>query len=184
MDFDNIIYVVIAVVLAIINAVAKKKKKSTKLVVSEPMEQPTDPIEAFFSELSTKKEPEPIIEQPFVEQKSHVDEVQFNKPEEAPYSIEYQQPSYEMLEEVITLEDTQSKLDVPLNDYVPLDSPISLVESLKEGEMSTIPQPTDQITEPILLEQKTENQLINELFKDFTPVKAILYSEILKPKYV
>lgn len=187
MEIDDFIYIIIAIVLAIINAIANKKKKAAKQA-AQHVETPADPIEVLLSDLNIEKaDQEPsVITGQTLNQEMFVEE-QPPKPQpdyfDKLYSVEYEQPGYETTEEAVELEDTESPIDRVEFSYTPIDIPVSLVETLEEAE-TAVPVEESATEEQEVLEPKEgAHDLLRGIIQDFDPAKAVIYSEILKPRY-
>ncbi|PKP39245.1 MAG: hypothetical protein CVT98_02535 [Bacteroidetes bacterium HGW-Bacteroidetes-15] len=189
MELDSIIYIIIAIVLAIVNAVAQKKKKVAKEQASansfenlddqfESIEtedteyQPTllkdlstgDPMEILFGRGSFPKEMD-IEEQAEEQVVEQVDELQVEGV--SAYVDNYQSSNYEKrmqerAQEFLNFDPDQNTFDFDEDSI----ASSAIGNALTEDE-----------------EEEANFQSKSIFMQEFDVEKAILYSEIIKPKY-
>lgn len=194
MDLDSIIYIVIAVALAIINAVAQKKKKAAKQVTSQPPthEEDYEPETLTPPEMEEKT---PAVQLQDILQQIANETALLDIPEsvsETKKEITYEQP---IDLPISSIDEANSILDSPVaaNQYVPIDipktdfSPENAIDSIeeydynaKEGSIAATAI-TDALTEEE--EHEFKKSLWSDTKKRFNPKDAVIYSEIIKPKY-
>ncbi len=154
MDAESIIFIVIAIVLAIINGIAKQKK-AKKATVS--------PNQVVFDEL-------PLDDEPML----------FSNLSDAPSSI--------------NIEEQPHSKDIDLNEHKGFHMPQTELQRQmeirrKKEVMAAQKYASDdleknQVRDKITKETPIEDEKIEEgLIEDFNAKKAIIYSEIIKPKY-
>lgn len=178
MDSDSIIYIVIAIILAIVNAVAQKKKKARQN--------------------SAIKGPVPTREQ------YHSDEgaVSFDRIEEEDDSPSYDPISLLFGQEGVTAslradkfqveDEIEKKAEVQLSDFQKKMSdraqmhikerPVSNI-SIAEFEEDNIASSEIGNVQTLEEEELAISQSQNYFVKDFDAKRAIVYSEIIRPKY-
>ncbi|MFO8020932.1 MAG: hypothetical protein R6U65_00595 [Perlabentimonas sp.] len=165
MELDSIIYIIIAIVLAIVNAVAQKKKKSERRAPLSPDKassdesestriQSRDPLDFLFGD----DEDEDSVETTYAQQET----VEASEPEQ-PLESGYQKRMQEVAEQLLDKEDVEVG-SYDYDDNVIAESAIG--NALTEEEQ-------DQAR----MEGKTD------FLKEFDAKKAIIYSEVIKPKY-
>jgi hypothetical protein len=182
MELDSIIYIIIAIVLAIINAVSQKKKKAAQEQASR---QPTvnyteefdqveydeseeevenlnevlrvNPLEALFGDTEKLFESEPIVAEKVV------------VPE--PILVEHE-PVRKLTDFELKMQETAQKIMGDIGDH-----------SIPEFDDDSIA--SSAISNALTLEEEETvfNETRNSFLKDFDPKKAIIYSEIITPKY-
>jgi len=186
MDLDNILYIVIAVALAIINAVVQKKKKTAQQQAKPTMEK-RNPLSSILEELENE-EPEiatifanrnTILDQPSevvldqvpepIEKNEYLDSIE-NFKEPTPLDV----LSHAQFEPVDNL---KSPIDIPITDLIlPMDYDYnSLENSISSSSI------TDVLSDDEEAEKRFKAQSI--FVQEFDVKKAILYAEIIKPKY-
>jgi hypothetical protein len=188
LDFDSLIYIIITIVFLALGALGKKKKPVQSNPVFEEMDVPDaydvkddpipDPLKEFFGAYMNQPVPEPEVR-----------------------NVE---PASEILD---TYTPVESKLDtyIPsesvLDTYTPaestLDIPVSGIDSIqsyldKQVHQEGVPVFEHYVYEDVIkqseigdVHEKTlRNPVISEIIKDFEVRKAVIYAEILKPKYL
>lgn len=165
MDFDigNLVYILITIAFVIFSAMKKKKRTVAKPIVNENDEGPSltkDP-EAYISE-KLKNLFGDYLEQEVPENENEEDSVYgYVDNDYESQNVEY--------EEVLD------------NNYSSLDT----IET-EEGLSSTMQFIKDLEANNLLLESKstqTGPSFTDEVMQDFDPRRAILFSEIFRPKY-
>ena len=185
MDSGDYIYIVIAIILAVINAVAKKKKKEAAAQKTKPNINLDSTPESIIRNLLEGKTTEDTgKEAPHDYNSIWGQNINMEKPasEEPITGKSNEQEHFHY----ITVEDT------PLLDVVPpeqkneLDKPESVLETLEEGVGFSQDQTEEEPDIIFDLEKalKEEQKNRNKILEDFDPVKAIIYSEIMNPKYL
>ncbi len=203
MDAGDFIYIIIAIVLAILNAVAnsnKKKKAQEKKpqTATEPVEENTleQKLRGLLGEepdqlpnVASYKMGDEASQHSYANETAQESETQSSHSsgeavlDEAEFTID--KPLSE--EELYPLQQAQvidaatiseaytdipiSKVEGPIGDY---DFQESLNETLLDVEKKDLPD--EELS-------KTETQPKASLLDDFDPLKAIVYSEIIRPKY-
>jgi hypothetical protein len=182
MELDSIIYIVIAIALAIINAVAQKKKKAAQgqapiqptVDYSEGFDQEeyeesevqvetfndmlkVNPLEALFGDI------EPLFES---ENKAVAEEVI-----RAPIKV-VQEPTRTLTDFELKMQETAERMLGDIGDHSIPEFDDDNIASSEIGNVLTIEE-----------EEIAFNESRNNLLKEFDPKKAIVYSEIIKPKY-
>jgi hypothetical protein len=181
MDSDNIIYIIIAVVLAIVNAVAQKKKKTEAAKRIITIDEEDDHLEGFETEpviqrrtYSNEAEPNPFeilfgkeqVVDEIVPPTMQVDELKFD--DEGKSAIETEKlSSYQLLMQQRAQELVDS--DWGYNSFN-FDE-----DSIDKSAIS------DALTHEEEELAVSENR--SEFVKNFDLKSAILYSEVIKPKY-
>lgn len=213
MDAGDYIYIIIAIVLAIVNAVANKKKKDAakkKAAESQNQEIPRDPADILQEILMGKgeihREPSPQNNQPEwyaedddfeeVPKKTAENEQQktsqywnYEVKEEPIKSIEYEKRYEDVSEEKLYPILETKPLDSPENaKFSSIDTPITIESSIEEFNYETLSikeegeeQEPDMIFEHEKVLEMEEAALT--VADEFDPKKAIVYSEIMRPKY-
>lgn len=165
MELDSIIYIIIAIVLAIVNAVAQKKKKSepraplstdkTSRDESESTRtQSRDPLDFLFGD----DEDEDSVETTYAQQET----VEASESEQ-PLESGYQKRMQEVAEQLLDKEDVQIG-SYDYDDNVIAESAIGNALTEEEQKQARMEGKTD-------------------FLKEFDAKKAIIYSEVIKPKY-
>lgn len=187
MELDNLIYIIIAIVLAIVNAVAQKKKKAAgqhptssqptshyetesvdfdevePLQASKPItEVPTNPFELLFGQQEYNKVFTQVDE---VEEPEIISEVQDTLPEEG-------KPTTQLTDWEQKLQEKAKELIDFKHDLKTFDFEEDSIASSAIGDALTLEEEAQAII---------DNRL--EIMDDFSAVKAVVYSEILKPIY-
>lgn len=213
MDAGDYIYIVIAIVLAIVNAVANKKKKDAAkkkaAEVEADSEMPQrDPAELLQEILLGKTEiftpqQKPVEastnaefddEEEFFEENVELDDKKsywsYEAKEELSKSIEYEQPFEEVKEEKLYSKLEYAPLDTPENSkFTPVDTYALNEEAIGDYQYDPIAQFEESDKEMSDMIFDHENALMNAersnaLIEEFEARKAVLYSEILRPKYI
>jgi len=165
MELDSIIYIIIAIVLAIVNAVAQKKKKSesraplsadkTSGAESDSSgEQNRNPLDFLFGD----DEDEDPVETTYAQQET----VEANESEQ-PLESGYQKKMQEVAEQLL------DKEEVEIGSYDYDDNVIA------ESAIG------NALTEEEQKQARMEGK--SNFLKEFDAKKAIIYSEVIKPKY-
>ncbi|MDX9845945.1 MAG: hypothetical protein RBT74_03100 [Tenuifilaceae bacterium] len=187
MELDNLIYIIIAIVLAIVNAVAQKKKKAagqrpissqpTPTHYNEPAEYaeeepfqeakpitevPTNPFELLFGQPDINKVFTQVEE---IEEQEIVDELEEYIPEEG---VPTTQPS-----------DYEQKLQEKAKQLMDFSHDTNIFDFEKDSIANSAIG--DALTEEEEAQALIDNR--NEILSEFSGAKAVIYSEILKPKY-
>ncbi len=189
MDIDNILYIIIAIVLAIVNGVVQKKKKEAQ-AQKAPTAKSFDPFaeeELLEEQLpflfgSQKQQPEPILgNEPVTyyskqddryESEEYLDspESQFDKPEAAhfesldvPETAEFK--SVDTYQPLVFTPNAEGESAFAFDDDVISKSAITGVD--EEDEVSA----------------EATGNLLTQKHKKFNLKEAIIYSEIINPKY-
>jgi len=162
-DFGNLIYIILTLVFVIFGAMNKKKKK-----VQTPQEV-----------LDEDAEMEVEVEQPL----SSVDEKLkriFGD------FVDIDEPSKvvkDQYDEEITEQEQTVYEPIPEAKYTSFDN----VEEEKDSSVYRLSDHMDSIrvenAKSIISDVKQNPSFTQQLFKEFDPKKALLYSEIFKPKY-
>ena len=177
MEFDSIIYIVIAIVLAIVNAIAQKKKKAAQSqgpVASDEAyesiegeedaaaypqaaraEESLDPFELLFGGGEQPKVPEPQ-EQEVLQAEP---ELIMQEPEPNSHQQKMQEVAQKLLEEE----------DVEIGAY---DQEENVIAKSAIGDVLSLEE-----------ENFAQRQARNVFAREFDARKAIIYSEIIRPKY-
>jgi len=201
MDAGDFIYILIAIGLAILNAVANKKKKQAaeqKRQAQTPIPVDDDPIAKKLQELlgqevivdaddrssgtgnvnveeeyvfDYKREPESNV---------LVKEVEYEKePIDKPLSEEELYPVLDQKPldvaapvEYTPIDIAESKVEGPIGDYSYQDSFIASMQSVD----MTAPEAEEY-------QHNKEEEPVEPFLADFDPMKAIIYAEIIRPKY-
>jgi hypothetical protein len=193
MDLDNIAYIVIAIVLAIINAIAQKKKKDAQ--AARKVTPRYDPF-TQEEEIDARKV-SPI----------RLDDVikEFNTQlnfEQAVYNTsDHDEEDFDVLDKPI------SSIDKPYAErYEPLDVPetaqFTPIDTYQSIDFTNLETGLDQSTAFDFEENVIESSAIgdaptleevesdavesrkNSLLNNFDPKLAVVYAEIINPKYI
>lgn len=201
MDAGDFIYILIAIGLAILNAVANKKKKQAaeqKRQAQTPIPVDDDPIAKKLQELlgqevivdaddrssgtgNVNVEEEYVFEykrEP--ESNVLVKEVEYEKePIDKPLSEEELYPVLDQKPldvaapvEYTPIDIAESKVEGPIGDYSYQDSFIASMQSVD----MTAPETEEFV-------HNKEEEPVEPFLADFDPMKAIIYAEIIRPKY-
>jgi len=211
MDAGDYIYIIIAIVLAIVNAVANKKKKDAakrKSAEPQPEEVLRDPADILQEILMGKsQEPKPQKEQPewyaeeddYEEIPSKKQESQEEKvpqywsyevKEEPVKSIEYEHRYEDISEEKLYPTVDSKLLDTPENaKFASIDNPESIESSIEEfnyESLSVRDDSEDEMPDMIFEHEKVLEMEASAVTvaDEFDAKKAIIYSEIMRPKYI
>jgi hypothetical protein len=189
MDLDSIIYIVIAIVLAIINAVAQKKKKATQQ--QTPQQAPASEI---FEDDMGDEHIEEIQREPIKSFQDIIREMANDSFAEDIMQItsepKVQQKPLDFVEEMKNTSEIDTPVS-PLENYVenykPLDIPEGAIDSIGEYDYNSTENSisSSAISDALTEEEEKEKmeREINPFIKNFSSKDAILYSEIIKPKY-
>lgn len=214
MDAGDYFYIIIAIVLAIINAVANKKKKEAakrKSAEPQPEEVLRDPAdilqeilmgkgEAYQEPKSQKERPEWYAEEddykevPSKKQEPQEEKVpqywSYEVKEEPVKSIEYEQRYENVSEEKLYPTIDSKLLDTADNaKFSPIDNPISIESSIEEfnyESLSVKDDAEDELPDMIFEHEKAMEMeaATVSIVDEFDAKKAIIYSEIMHPKYI
>jgi len=214
MDAGDYIYIIIAIVLAIVNAVANKKKKDAakkKAAESQPEEVLRDPADILQDILmgkgDTYQEPKPQKEQtdwyteeddyediPAKKQEPQEEKVpqywSYEVKEEPVKSIEYEKRYEDISEEKLYSIIDSKPLDTPENaKFTSLDSPITIESSIEEfnyESLSVRDDSEEEMPDMIFEHEKAIEMEESALtvVDEFDARKAIIYAEIMTPKYI
>lgn len=201
MDIDDILYIVIAIVIAVINGIAQKKKKSNQKAASAASPVHTaeahsvdpdavDPFEILFGGAVPKTSQEQTSntftfeeeEEPVATGTSSNAYQSYSFEEAAKVSVEYEQPFEEVSEEALYKQPEVKPIDIyveqePLSE---IDIPVSNLD-VEEIQLEDISVGAIKGIEEEEAESRERNK--NGLLDDFDAEKAIVYSEIMQPKY-
>lgn len=202
MDAGDFIYILIAIALAILNALANNKKK--KAAEQKRQAQTTIPT----NKDTVAKKLEELLGQEVVFETDEKSPVTSNVEEEEEYISDYKrEPEGNVLVKGIEYE--KEPIDIPLTEkelypvqpQMSIDSstsieytPSDIAESKVEGpigdysyhdsfnaSMYEVDIEASEAEEPGNV--KNEEEEMETILADFDPLKAIVYSEIIKPKY-
>jgi hypothetical protein len=193
MDLDNIAYIVIAIVLAIINAIAQKKKKDAQAARRvAPKHDPFAEEEAIDQRPASTIRLDDVIKE-FNSQLHFEETVYHTKPDaEEDYNVldnpvsTYDKP-YEDKHEAI---DTPGAAHfVPVDTYQSIDFTnleTGLDQSMAFDFEENVIESTAIGDAPTLEEEETEATEVrkNSLLNNFDPKLAVVYAEIINPKYI
>lgn len=197
MDAGDFIYILIAIALAILNAFANSKKK--KAAEQKRQAQTSAPAD---DDLITKKLQELLGQEVIVEDEEQpLESTVVN--EEEKYIYEYSsKPEDETLDRSVEFE--KEPIDKPLTEEElypvqppkPIDTstPIDIAESKVEGPIGDFSYQDSfnesmhevEIDAPDAEELENVKKVEEEkepLLADFDPLKAVVYAEIIRPKY-
>jgi hypothetical protein len=195
MDLDNILYIVIAIVLASINGVAQKKKKNAQHQKAAPKPASSfDPFNEVDEEPVQQEDYQPIQIEDVLKELNK----KFNIEEEY---IPKTTLTYKPVEEIIdkpfsSIDLAESKsfapIDTPENAiFKPVDTYVSAEDGSEEIADYTFDFEKDSIASTAITdalsadeEQEASLEKRSEILKDFNPKLAVVYSEIITPKYV
>jgi hypothetical protein len=182
MELDSIIYIVIAIALAIINAIAQKKKKAQQK--NSPVHSTVD----YADEFDSVEEVDLDIE----EQIENLGDMLKVKPLEVLFGGTEHVNEYESVPETVA----ESKLVAapePVRELTDFELKMQETAQRMMGDIGdhSIPEfdedsiASSAITNALTLEEEeiAFNESRSDLLKDFDPRKAIVYAEIIKPKY-
>ncbi len=182
MDFDNILYILIAVVLGIVNAVASKKKKANEAAKSpKPASNPQDHYEDGYSEeefpeveqYAPKASPLEILFGNQVEPEPEVETSPLGEPID---SIEYDKEPVKEPE----MTSFQQKMQERAKDFVDFKHEVNSFDFEEDGiAKSGIGNALTEEEEEELMVQQEHDSLAYR----FDVTDAIVYSEIINPKY-
>jgi hypothetical protein len=193
MDLDNIAYIVIAIVLAIINAIAQKKKKVAQAARSvAPKHDPFDDEELIDEKQVSTIRLDDVIKE-FNSQLHFEQTVYHAKIDE--------EEDYDTLDKPVSsydkpYEEKKEPIDIPeAAHFVPVDSYQSIdFTNLETGlDQSTAFEFDENIIEstaigdaPTLEEEESDavETRKNSLLNNFNPKLAVVYAEIINPKYI
>lgn len=197
MDLDSIIYIVIAIALAVINAVAQKKKKSAqqqKVATSASMDETiadSEFVAAEEKENATLLKLEDILKEmgvtdekeEFSDPVPHVEEPIFNeiqvndKQQQTILESTEKYSEFESIENLEPIDKTEGSID---NADKFLDSIGEYDYNSEENSISSTAI-GDALTEE---EQATyDKENASKFVKNFNAKDAVMYTEIMKPKY-
>jgi len=201
MDAGDFIYILIAIGLAILNAVANsKKKKAAEQKRQAQTSAPTD------DDLIAKKLQELLGQEVIVEADDEsTGTIEVDKEEESIFDYKREPDGNVLVREIeyekepIDTPMTEEEL-YPVQEQKPLDvvtpveyTPIDIAESRVEGPIGDYSY-QDSFNESMQAVDMTapeteefmhnkEEELGEPFLADFDPVKAVVYAEIIRPKY-
>jgi len=180
MELDSIIYIVIAIVLAVVNALAQKKKKAAReqalntpavdVRFDDPDEEDESPFPAQEVIYTKKSDPfEMLFGDELIEEEGQP--ATFTPPQPAPKEVPF--------EEIPELTDFQLKMQEVAKQHMGS----SIEHSHTEFDEDSIA--ASAIGDALTEEEETLaiSEARTEFMKEFEAKKAIIYSEIIKPKY-
>jgi type III secretory pathway component EscV len=182
MDFDSIIYIVIAIVLAVVNAVAQKKKKA-QTSASAPKPSSSNQFQSQDDELGYEQDDEESVaanpfeilfgEQPaspvYDKHKEEISGEEINElelvvqPEPEPELTSYQKQMQEKAKEFVDFQHEKNVFDFDEDSI----ASSAIGNALTEEEE----------------EEKAYIDSQNDIMNDFDGATAIVYSEVITPKY-
>lgn len=184
MELDSIIYIIIAIVLAIVNAVAQKKKKAAREQARSTSIEQTDVRfeNPEFEEVGDS--PYPAQEVGYAK-KSNPLEMLFDESffEEEGQPATFAPPKTSQaatpVEEVPELTDFQLKMQEVAKQYMSdaVEHPVSEFDEDSIAASAIGDALTEEEEKLAISEARTE------FMKEFEVKKAIVYTEIIKPKY-
>ncbi len=203
MDFGDFIYIIIAIALAILNAAANSKKKKAAMQRKQeaapiPTSSDEDELKRKLQELLGQEvvfvdEPETKTEAAQSPQSHETSETAFDEQwqhEEAASTYEYSEPLDKPLSEAELYPIQEQK---PIDVSTPVEyTPIDIAESKVEGPIGDYDyqESFDASLEQVEPDEENEGaheqqmELAKESFlADFDPAKALVYSEIIRPKF-
>lgn len=180
MEFDSLIYIIIAVVLAIVNAVAQKKKRvsAERPAPSAPPES-VDPyyhdeeegVNVFDAEEHAEANPFEIL---------FGDLPKAEKMSTQPEAIEDTIKPEPIPEPETQLNDFHTKMQEKAQEFIDFKHEKNFFDFEEDSIASTA-------IGDVLSEEEEEAQAEmdrqNDILQDFTAAKAVVFSEIIKPKY-
>ena len=182
-DSDGFLDIIIYVILLVVGLAASAYKNFTKRRQAEQKEEQGD-LYTDFPELET----EPEIDEVIYEEEPDYQENPFGRPKPGAQEIfEPEQPV--VPEPFIQTINKESKLDRPVSEVEVRES---LIDRVVENEMAFIIENPDQTnlgeTNDISSGDLSQNEIGDpseeeNLFESFDVKKAIVYSEIINPKY-
>lgn len=195
MDLDNILYIVIAIVLAIINGVAQKKKKEAQRLKGTP--KPASSFDPF-----NEVEEEPVQQVEY--QPIKIEDVLKELNKKLSFEEEYTPKTtlaYKPVEEIIdrpysSIDQVESSpitpIDAPENAiFKPVDTYVSAEDGSEQIADYTFDFEEDSIASTAITdalsaddEQEASLEKRSEILKNFNPKLAVVYSEIITPKYI
>lgn len=203
MDFGDFIYIIIAIALAVLNAAANSKKKKAAMQRKQeaapiPTSSGEDELKRKLQELLGQEvvfvdEPETITETAQSPQSHEASETAFGERwqhQEVTNSYEYSEPLDKPLSEAELYPIQEQK---PVDVATPVEyTPIDIAESKVEGPIGdydyqeSFNASLEQVEPDEQMEEKQEKEVVDvkeSLLADFDPVKAVVYSEIMRPKF-
>ncbi|MEW5844965.1 MAG: hypothetical protein AB1777_01730 [Bacteroidota bacterium] len=201
MDAGDFIYILIAIGLAVLNAVANKKKKQAaeqKRQAQTTLPVDDDPIAKKLQELLGQEVIVDADEKP--SGTSNVDQEEeyvYDYKRETEGNVLVKEVEYEKepIDKPLTEEELYPVLDQkPLDVAAPVEyTPVDIAESKVEGPIGdysyqdsfTASMQAVDMTAPETEEfvHNKEEEPIEPFLADFDPMKAIIYAEIIRPKY-
>jgi hypothetical protein len=175
MDLDSLIYIIIAIALAIINAVAQKKKKADKekAAALAPQLAKETPLEDLTITDSIEKDPlEILLEKEFFrEGTSAFNEADFitEKPLDKIEEVALVEPDNEYQKYLAKAQELLSQGPQIVEEF---DFEENSIASTSIGDVLTKEE-----------QDEADNLSLSEIQREFDIKKAIIYTEILKPKY-
>lgn len=182
MDFDSIIYIVIAIVLAVVNAVAQKKKKA-QANASAPKPSSSNQSQNQGNDYGYEQDgDESVTANPF--------EILFGEKPESPIYAKHEE---EIPDEVVyeREEEVQPVLEPELTGYQKQmqEKAQEFVDFQHEKNVFDFDEDSiasSAIGNALTEEEEEEKAYIdsqNDILRDFDGVTAIVYSEVITPKY-
>jgi hypothetical protein len=181
MELDNIMYIVIAIVLAIVNAVVQKKKKAAQ---QQKVVTPTfDDMDEQFDEADNLD--------PAYQAQSYTDlprsnplDILFGK-ESFPNEFNQEKEATIVPEPLVNVNavsqpsDYELRMQAKANEFLEFQPDQNTFDFDEESISSSA------IGNALTLEEEEEAHFHSKslFMKEFDPKKAILYSEVIKPKY-
>lgn len=196
MDLDNILYIVIAIVLAIINGVAQKKKKESQRLKGVP--KPASSYDPFNEVQEEHEMPEEEVKAIKIEDILKELNKKLNIEEElTPKTTLTYKPVEDTIDKPFSsIDQVESSpaapIDTPENAiFKPVDTYASTEDVSEEIADYTFDFEKDSIASTAITdalsaddEQEASLEKRSEIVKGFNPKLAVVYSEIITPKYV
>lgn len=196
MDLDNILYIVIAIVLAIINGVAQKKKKESQRLKGVP--KPASSYDPFNEVQEEHEMPEEEVKAIKIEDILNELNKKLNIEEElTPKTTLTYKPVEDTIDKPFSsIDQVESSpaapIDTPENAiFKPVDTYASTEDVSEEIADYTFDFEKDSIASTAITdalsaddEQEASLEKRSEIVKGFNPKLAVVYSEIITPKYV
>lgn len=200
MEIDDILYIVIAIVIAVINGIAQKKKKSNQRATSAANPVHTaesssadadtvDPFEILFGGAIPKSPQEPTMDTVILDDEEPVPAPagsnayqSYSFEHAAKSSVEFEQPFEEVKEESLYKQPEVKPIDTfvaqePISEIDLSSSSLDVEEvQLEDISVGAIKGIDEE-------EAESRERQRNGLLDDFDAEKAIVYSEIMQPKY-
>ncbi len=182
MELDSIIYIIIAIVLAIVNAVAQKKKKAAR---EQAINKPVENVDVRFDDPEDEDESPYPAQEVIYTKKSDPFEMLFGEElieeEGQPVTFTPPQPPPKLVpvEEVPELTDFQLKMQELSKKHIgdSIEHSVTVFDEDSIAASAIGDAPTEEE------EQLAISEARSDFMKEFEAKKAIVYSEIIKPKY-